>query len=41
MASTKLHIISGLDGQHLQTISVAEDTEIHDILEKEKEKEKV
>ena len=32
MANKDLHIISGLDGQHLRTISVAEDTEIRDIL---------
>ena len=38
MASKQLHIISGLDGQRIQTISAAEDTKIRDILEKEKEK---
>ena len=30
--SKTLHIVSGLDGQHLQTITVAEDTKIRDIL---------
>ena len=32
MASKTVHIVSGLDGQHLRTISVAKDTKIRDIL---------
>ena len=32
MASKSLHIVSGLDGQRLQTIPVTEDAKIRDIL---------
>ena len=32
MASKNLHIISGLDGTHLQTIQAADDTKIRDVL---------
>ena len=31
-ASKSLHIVSGLDGQHLQTITVPANAKIHDIL---------